>query len=166
MIEILPLSVARHEDVEALLDEAFGPGRHTRTAYRIRAGMSPVPALSFAAFDDGRLVGVLQSWPASLTEADDTRHPLVLVGPVAVSPTLQRGGIGVALMRRMLEAADATGEDALVLIGDPEYYDRLFGFSAAETGHWDVPGPVERHRLLARLTTDRLCGLAGMLGPR
>lgn len=128
--------------------------------------MTALAHLSFAAYDAGRLVGTLQSWPATLTEADGTRHPLVLVGPVAVSPDLQRGGIGALLMRTMLDAADASGEDALVLIGDPEYYDRLFGFNAGQTGQWEVPGPVERRRLLARLRSHRLDGLAGMLGPR
>jgi predicted N-acetyltransferase YhbS len=34
------------------------------------------------------------------------RVPLVMVGPVAVEPDHQQGGIGRALMERMLEAAD------------------------------------------------------------
>jgi predicted N-acetyltransferase YhbS len=40
------------------------------------------------------------------------------------------------------------------MIGDPEYYGRFFGFSAAITGGWVLPGPVERHRLLARIKGD------------
>jgi predicted N-acetyltransferase YhbS len=53
-----------------------------------------------------------------------------------------------------------------VLIGDPSYYERFFGFSAAHTGGWETPGPVERHRLLARLAGGRLVGRSGLLGPR
>ena len=88
-----------------------------------------------------------------------------MVGPVAVLPERQKHGIGRALMEKLVETADANGDDALMLIGDPEYYDRFFGFNAEHTGSWEVPGPVERHRLLARLTSDRLHRLKGMLGP-
>ncbi len=166
MPSIHPLSAADPAAVEALLDAAFGPDRHGRTAYRIRSGMAPIPALSFAAFEDGQLIGTLQSWPIQLDCDDSHSEPLVLVGPVAVQPGYQRGGIGLTLMNAMLDAAARNGEDALVLIGDPEYYERLFGFTAAETGHWEVPGPVERRRLLARLSGARLAGRSGMLGPR
>ena len=65
---ITPLSDADPDAVEALLDAAFGMDRHTRTAYRIRSGMTAIPALSFAAFDEGTLVGTLQSWPVSVGE--------------------------------------------------------------------------------------------------
>jgi len=54
--------------------------------------------------------------------------------------------------------------DPLVMIGDPEYYGRFFGFSAEATGAWSVPGPVERHRLLARF--DGPLPTHGALGPR
>jgi predicted N-acetyltransferase YhbS len=155
-VAITPLSEAEPDDVEVLLDAAFGTDRHLRTAYRIRAEMTAIPALSFAAFDNEKLVGTLQSWPVSIGHA-----PLTLVGPVAVAPDVQRGGIG----RRLMTALIDTASDApMVMIGDPEYYGRFFGFTADATGGWDVPGPVERHRLLARNAED-LPG-TGMLGPR
>lgn len=155
-ITLAPLSHADPVAVEALLDAAFGADRHKRTAYRIREGTSAIPALSFAAFDDGRLVGTLQSWPVFVGDA-----PVTLVGPVAVAPDAQRGGIGRMLMTALVNAAPDT---PMVMIGDPEYYGRFFGFAADATGGWDVPGPVERHRLLAR-NTDGLPRTA-MVGPR
>ena len=51
-----------------------------------------------------------------------------------------------------------------MLIGDPEYYGRFFGFSADRTSGWRVPGPVEQRRLLA--LGDAVPDGAGMLGPR
>jgi predicted N-acetyltransferase YhbS len=51
-----------------------------------------------------------------------------------------------------------------MLIGDPDYYGRFFGFSAERTARWNAPGPVERHRLLAR--GDAVPDASGMLGPR
>lgn len=138
--------------VEQLLDDAFGADRHKRTAYRLRAGTRPIAALSFAAFDQaGGLVGTLQSWPIELVTPAGRVVPMVLVGPVAVAPDRQRDGIGRRLMEAMLAAADGGAADVLMLIGDPEYYERFFAFTAEHTGGWAVPGPVERHRLLARV---------------
>ena len=68
--------------IEALLDTAFGPGRHRRTAYAIRDGMRWLPDLSYALVeDDGRLAGLLQSWPVALHDADGSSAPLIMVGP-------------------------------------------------------------------------------------
>ena len=153
--------------VEDLLDLAFGTDRYGRTAYRIRAGVDAVPALSFAAVEDGVLIGTIQCWPVAHRAADGTATPLVMVGPVAVRPDVQRGGHGRALMARMLDAAETGADSALMMIGDPEYYGRFFGFDAGMTGAWDLPGPFERRRLLARAVNGH--GLptgAGMIGPR
>lgn len=141
--------------VDALLDDAFGRDRRTRTAYRIRAGTQALADLSIAALDDGRLVGSLQAWPVKVADA-----PLVLVGPVAVTPAMQGLGLGSRMMDWLIAAAPTT---AMTMIGDPDYY-RRWGFTAAATGGWRVPGPVERQRLLAR-AADALPSV-GMLGPR
>ena len=153
--------------VEDLLDAAFGADRFGRTAYRIRQGMDAVPALSFAAVEDGALVGTIQCWPVAHIDADGAATPLVMVGPVAVRPDLQRTGHGRTLMAHMLEAAETEADSGLMMIGDPEYYGRFFSFTADATGAWDLPGPYEKRRLLARAVNGH--GLptgAGMIGPR
>ena len=163
---LLPLSATEAGAVEHLLDRAFGTDRHARTAYRVRGGALPVPALSFAAIEqDGTLAGSLQSWPVALTPPDGSAVPLVLVGPVAVLPERQRTGLGRRMMTEMLARADATGAGPLVLVGDPEYYGRFFGFTAEATAGWELPGPFDRHRLLAR-TGGATLPVRGMLGPR
>ncbi len=165
MIGMVALEQVAPDAVERLLDEAFGADRHGRTAYRLRAGVAALPALSLAAIDDGALVGTIQCWPVALTRDGGGVVPLVLVGPVAVSPARQQGGIGRALMEASLAAAARTGQDgAMMLIGDPEYYGRFFGFSAKRTGRWRLPGPVERHRLLARGAA--VPDAAGTISPR
>ncbi|GAA0299341.1 N-acetyltransferase [Sphingomonas oligophenolica] len=165
MIEFVPIAEVEPQAVEQLLDRAFGTDRHGRTAYRIREGMPAIPDLSFAAIENGALVGTIQCWPI-LFDADDGRDVhLVMVGPVAVEPTRQRDGIGHRLMDHALEAARTSGQaEALMLIGDPEYYGRFFRFTADRTGAWRVPGPVERHRLLA--LGESIPDGAGVLGPR
>ena len=155
-VALAPLSHADPDAVEALLDAAFGRDRFQRTAYRIREGTAAIADLSFAAFEDDRLVGSLQSWPVAVGDA-----PLVLVGPVAVAPDRQRSGIGRMLMERLIDVAPTV---PMTMIGDPEYYERFFGFDSDATSGWSVPGPVERRRLLAR-NADALPHV-GKLGPR
>jgi len=151
--------------VESLLDRAFGPDRHARTAYAVRGAATALPQLSFAAVDGGTLVGSIQCWPVSLTLDGGGAVPLAMVGPVAVEPARQQGGLGRQLMAAALAAAALAGDDrALTLIGDPEYYGRFFGFSAERTAQWRLPGPVERRRLLARGAD--VPDAAGLLGPR
>jgi len=150
--QLVPLNRIDPAAVEGLLDAAFGADRKGRTAYRMRDGVSAIPALSFAMVDGaGHLMGTIQCWPVALESDDGSLSPLVLVGPVAVLPELQGAGIGKAMMQGSIDAADAGAADALMMIGDPEYYGRFFGFSAEATGKWAVPGPVERRRLLARI---------------
>lgn len=165
MAHIQPLTPDMADAVEALLDRAFGPERRERTAYKVRGDAPPIAALGFAALENGELIGSIQCWPVALILDAGQASPLVMVGPVAVAPERQGDGIGRRLTEIALDAAAAQGLDrALCLIGDPEYYSRFFGFTAERTGVWRVPGPVERHRLLAR-GPDVPAG-AGVLGPR
>lgn len=166
MIRFAPLAAVDEAAIEALLDAAFGADRRKRTAYRLREGLEPIAKLSFAAFDGTELVATLQTWPIALFPREGASLPLLLVGPVAVSPDRQRHGIGKALTSHTLAAIDAAGEQAAALIGDPEYYERWFGFSSAPTQGWELPGPFERHRLLVRLTGGATLPAEGMLGPR
>ena len=127
--------------IEQLLDRVFGEDRHARTAYRIRAGMDWLEALSFAALDEEEmLVATIQCFPVALIDPEGRPVPLVMVGPVAVLPERQGEGFGQGLMAAMLDAESRLAKDsgqsfAQVLIGDADYYGR-WGFSAASTSGW------------------------------
>lgn len=167
---LIPLTAVPEAMIEELLDRVFGEDRHARTAYRIRAGMDWLSALSFAALDeDEMLVGTIQCYPVALTQATGRALPLIMVGPVAILPERQGEGFGQGLMAAMLDAetrlaADGQMPFAQVLIGDAEYYGR-WGFSAAMTGGWRCPGPYEAQRLLARGPALPAMPAEGMLGP-
>jgi predicted N-acetyltransferase YhbS len=163
LIQILPFAAAHLPAIESLLDARFGPARRNRTAYRLRDGVDVLPALSFVAIDGDALVGSVQCWPLSITGADGARLPLVLLGPVAVAADREGQGVGHALMQAALAAADAAGAPPILLIGDAPYYGR-FGFAADATAGWQVPGPVDRARLLLRGSAHGLPAI-GWLGP-
>lgn len=163
---LIPLDNVDPALVEALLDRAFEPARKTRTAYKVRGGSDWLPALSFAAIDAGEhLVGTIQCWPVALTDSAGRKHPLIMVGPVAVLPEAQGLGYGQVLMSAALAALDPRAPLPQVMIGDPEYYGRFWDFSNAHTGGWTLPGPFEQHRLLARCNNPAVLPKDGMLGP-
>lgn len=163
---LIPLDNVDPVLVEQLLDRAFEPGRHQRTAYKVRDGSDWLPALSFAAIDgEEHLVGTIQCWPVALTDTAGRAHPMIMVGPVAVLPEHQGQGYGQALMTASLSALSPNAPLPQMMIGDPEYYGRFWGFTNAYTAGWDLPGPFEPHRLLVRAANPAVLPKEGMLGP-
>lgn len=162
---IIPLDNVDPALVEELLDRAFEPGRHARTAYKVRDGMDWLPALSFAALDTREmLVGTIQCWPVALTAPDGRPHPMIMVGPVAVLPEKQGEGFGKALVTASLSGIDSRAPLPQVMIGDAEYYGE-WGFVADHTSGWELPGPFEAHRLLVRCDNPAVLPETGTLGP-
>lgn len=142
---------------EALLDRAYGADRFSKPSQRLRAGRAATLALIAA--DAGEIIGTVRLWNVG---ADRGRSALLL-GPLAVDPTRRSRGIGAALMRRALREAKRLGHGAVLLVGDPAYYER-FGFTAQATGALRMPGPYEQHRLLAlELVPGALAGAHGLV---
>jgi predicted N-acetyltransferase YhbS len=161
---LIPLDQVDPALIDRVLDSAFGPDRHGRTAYAIRNGADWLPALSFAAFDaHDTLVGTIQAWPVALTAPEGRAHPLIMVGPVAILPERQNQGFGRALMAAQAGAIDPAAPLPQVLIGDEPYYGK-FGFVEAPRG-WQCPGPWDPARLLVRGANPALLPQSGMLGP-
>ncbi len=162
---LIPLSGVDPDMVEQLLDRAFGPGRQSRTAYKVREGMEYLPALSFAALDeDDMLVGTIQAWPVALTDPQGRPHPMLMIGPVAILPERQGEGFGKALLTAQAAAMDPQAPLPQVMIGDAPYYGR-FGFTAEHTGGWTLPGPFDPARLLVHAKNPAVLPREGMLGP-
>ncbi len=159
MIELVALDSVSADDIENLLDDAFGTDRQRRTAYLLRQGVTVIDHLSYAVYDDRLLIGSIQCWPVAVGTV-----PLILVGPVAVSPSCQNQGMGHRLMNATLDAILAT-DPPMMMIGDPEYYNR-FGFVAERTVGWTLPGPWEPRRLLLRNPERSALPQTGMIGPR
>ena len=158
MISIRTETAADITAREALLDEAYGRSRFRKPSEKIRRGRTP--AESLVAFDGERIVGTVRLW-----NIDCGGKPALLLGPVAVACDRQGEGIGAALMAHAVEAARLSGHAAIVLVGDAAYYGR-FGFTAEKTGALAMPGPFERHRLLAlELVPGALDGAAGVIVP-
>ncbi|GLS38209.1 N-acetyltransferase [Mesorhizobium tianshanense] len=146
---------------EALLDRAMGLSRRKKSSEKLRRGRRPSEGLAFVARDaSGTVTGTVRLWDVVLGEGG---RAALLLGPLAVDPTIKNAGIGSALMRHAVTEAARLGHAAILLVGDAPYYGR-FGFSAAKTGALSMPGPYERHRLLAlELVDGALSGAQGTL---
>jgi putative acetyltransferase len=125
VVSIRPATDADREAILAVVRAAFsGDGRDGSEEVSIVEGTWARGAAFelVAVDDDGRLVGHVQA-----AEGDLDGRGVVGVAPLGVAPDRQRSGVGSALMRELLERAEAAGLPMLVLLGDPGYYAR-FGF--------------------------------------
>ncbi|TNE57574.1 MAG: N-acetyltransferase [Alphaproteobacteria bacterium] len=144
MFSISPLTVAHEVAVDALADQAFGPGRFARTAYLIRAGHEFLHALSLGGFsnEDGTLLASIQFTPVEVGG-----HRLLLLGPLVVDPAWQGKGVGLALLKEGLDRARQTQAVGTLLIGDQPYYGRV-GFEVLPRHQIELPGPYDPDRFL------------------
>jgi predicted N-acetyltransferase YhbS len=153
---------------EALLDRAMGTSRRRKSSEKLRRGRLPSEGLAFVARDaNGSVRGTVRLWDIQAGN-DAAGKPVraLLLGPLAVDPVLKGQGIGAALMRHATAEARRLGHGAVILVGDPEYYER-FGFSGKKTSELAMPGPVERRRFLAlELKPGHLDGAHGLLAPK
>lgn len=147
--------------VAALLDDAFavpdGGARSVEStlADELREDGDVIGDLTFVAELDGEVVGQVLCSSGTLGE-----RPAVGLGPLAVTPRLQRQGIGAALMASVIASADQRGDAVLVLLGDPDYYGH-FGFVPASEHGIGSPGPWDDRYFQAKVLRAWRPELAG-----
>ena len=81
-------------------------------------------SISLVAEYQGEIVGHVAISPVAISDGTSDWFGL---GPISVSPNIQRSGVGSKLMGSGLEALKGNGAGGCVLLGDPAYYSR-FGF--------------------------------------
>ena len=128
-------------EVEALYDLCFSPGRTALSSYRLRDGVPTVAALCLILRDDDNtLAAAIRYWPVEVGDED-----ALLLGPVAVHPTLQGEGLGGLLINESLSEGRRLGWERVLLVGDAPYY-RKFGF--ARLDGVEMPPPTNPDRVL------------------
>lgn len=152
--------------IKTLLDLAFGPDRHRKTAYRYRDGVAPVAGLELVARDagverDAPLVGSIQYWPVTIGAGTDA----LLLGPLAVAPGRAGEGIGRGLVNRSLDLAQADGHRIVLLVGPMDYYGQ-FGFRPATPHGIVMPDEAPERLLVAELVPGALAGVTGEVRSR
>jgi len=157
-VAYLPETPAHDAEIDAINEEAFGPGRFTRAAYRIREGGPHERALSFVAVDGETVVGSVR-----MTRVAAGGGRALMLGPLAVRPAYMNLGIGRRLVAMALEATAKAGHPAVVLVGDEPYYGPL-GFKRIPYGQVSMPRPVDLGRVLAHeIAPGAVAKLTGMI---
>jgi predicted N-acetyltransferase YhbS len=137
-VRIAPETPADAQPVEALVLDAFGPGRFAKTAERLRERATKIAG--FSAWLDGRLVGSVRLWAVTVGQTD-----ALFLGPIAVARDIRGGGIGADLVAACVAEARRLDVGGVLLVGDAPYFAR-FGFEAAPEAV--LPGPADPRRVL------------------
>ncbi len=129
-------SAAEHRAVEELVREAFwnvyqpGCNEH-HYLHLLRQSPAFRPELTFVCEADGQLAGQIACSASWIELAGGGRLDTVTFGPLAVLPRYQKQGLARALVCHALRAAQAAGQQAAVILGDPRHYGR-YGFWCGE----------------------------------
>lgn len=129
MVRIRPEQAEDEPRVGALVTAAFGDEGESVAALVQDLRASTARRGSWVAEGDGAVIGhvmLSRGW----IDADRALVECPVLSPLSVHPKSQGQGVGSALLRYAVEAAERAGSPAVVLEGDPAYYGRL-GFEAA-----------------------------------
>lgn len=125
--------------IRTLTDAAFvGVEHSSQTEGAIVDALRDAGALtvSLVAELDGSVIGHVGFSPVLI---DGENIGWFGLGPVSVSPGLQRGSVGSTLIKEGLNKLASLGAQGCVVLGDPAYYGR-FGFSSDHALRYgDVP---------------------------
>jgi len=157
-----PLTPSDFPAISRLHAKVFGPGRFTRTAYRVREGAAPVSPYCSVAHLGSQLIAAVRFTPITIGGTGGA----LLLGPLAVDPDFAGQGFGKRLISNALQAAKTDGVKLIVLVGDEPYYGR-FGFGPIPLQQITLPGPVNPQRLLAaELQDGDLAKFSGLVAPQ
>lgn len=122
--------------VEELTREAFWnhyvPGcTEHYLAHILRTSEAFVQELDTVALFGDAIAGNIMYTRGKILGDDGKEFPVLCFGPLSVHPAFQRRGIGKALIEHTKDGAKRMGHNAILIYGDPAYYQR-FGFVPAE----------------------------------
>ena len=131
------------KNIEKLLDEAFGPGRYARTAYRYREKHNLISEYSYIYQDNKQLLASISFSQIFINNKSEG----LLLGPLAVKPGHVGKGYGVALVETTIKLIKKSKKYSfIVLVGDIDYY-RRFNFKQISQP-LNLVGPVIPDRVL------------------
>ncbi|KCZ50572.1 hypothetical protein HY29_07350 [Hyphomonas beringensis] len=160
MPQIVPETPQLHaEAIEDLFDRTFGPGHFAKTAERLREYSRSLPEINRVAVLDGKVIAVCRVWPLKVGKAADRA---LFYGPVAVAPSHRGSRLGQAVTAAALEAGEAAGWPAAILIGAPSYFTEI-GFTVTPKHQLTFPGPQDQARVMVKSLAGDASQLSGLV---
>ena len=158
-MNIRPEQIGDYDQVYQVQTAAFGKTAEANLVNQLRQMAQPL--ISLIAESDAQIIGHVMFSPVTLPPHDGLN--LMGLGPVAVSPTWQKQGIGRDLINAGLSICQDMGIDAVAVLGHPSYYPR-FGFvPSVQFGiksQYDVPDDVF---MMMELNQHSLAGKNGTI---
>ncbi len=145
--------------VSLLCDNVFGPGRFSKTAFRIRENYKGHDDYGFCAWSGEQLIGAIHFTPILIGQIPSG----YLLGPLVVSPSYSGQRLGLKLIDHGINQALSDKAQLILLVGDYAYYNKV-GFEIVPRHKLKFPGPVDPSRLLFKeLQRDSLQALSGLV---
>jgi putative acetyltransferase len=156
-VELRPETAVDAAAIDAVARAAFERTGEAAIVERLRRDGALV--LSLVGCVDGVVVGHAALSPVAIAGAAGRALGL---GPLAVTPALQRCAIGARLVEEALARARASGAGAVVVLGDPAYYTR-FGFVTARRHRLRFPAGPDDAFMAAELVPGALAEAHGVV---
>jgi putative acetyltransferase len=125
--------------IRDIVAHAFGQRLEADLVDQLRADGDALVSL-VAVAENGELVGHILFSRLPIEGAKGRVTEAAALAPLAVRPERQREGVGSALTEAGIRACTARGLAAIIVVGDPKFYQR-FGFSAAAARGLQSPYP-------------------------
>ena len=139
---------------------AFQRENEANLVDRLRGGTA---TFALVAVQTQQIVGHICFSPVSILGEQGENLLLLGLAPIAVLPEYQRQGIGTLLIQHGLKACVEFGCQAVVVLGDPQYYMRFGFIPAIQKGlkcQYDVP---EEAFMILELVGGALTGGSGTI---
>lgn len=121
-----------------------------------------VEQLDIVATVEDTIVGNIVYVETQIVDTEGGVHKTLTFGPVSVLPEYQNRGIGSKLIRHTINLAKDMEHKAIIIFGDPLYYQK-FGFAPSKQfGITNIEGKYPAAMLVIELHTHSLKGINGI----
>lgn len=134
--QLHPTTLSDQARITELYHKAFSPEEADLVAQLATDLLKSPETDSIVAKTSGDVCGHIAFSPLRLSE--DPNYRAMILAPLAVTPKLQKQGIGSQLIRHGLTRYKASDLHDIYVYGDPDYYGR-FGFIETDTTNIEAP---------------------------
>lgn len=151
-----------YEIVHKIVQEAFSTaersdGKEQELVAALRNSKSFVPELSLVAVEGGKIVGHIL-----FTKVYVGKGEALALAPLSVTPSYQRKGIGITLIKKGHRIAQKLGYDYSIVLGHADYYPRA-GYVPASIYGIQAPFDVPDENFMAIKLNEKAERMEGIV---
>ncbi|OGU70700.1 MAG: GNAT family N-acetyltransferase [Ignavibacteria bacterium RBG_16_34_14] len=160
-IEIRKEIESDYADVYELNKAAFGQESESKLVELLRKSNAFIPEFSLVAVTNNKIVGHIIFTKIIIKDDNGNEFESLALAPMAVTPELQKRGIGGKLIRYGFNKARELGYKSVIVLGHEHYYPK-FGFKPANKWKIKAPFDVPKNVFMGiELVENGLTGVTG-----